>query len=210
MISGIDISNNNWATLSQVGFAPLYDTEQFIIMKASEGATYKDRFVDLYYNMVHGAEDGKPDANRLYGFYHYARPEKGNTPLQEVHNFLRCIGHHAGYAIFALDVEEDALHLPNDYLDAWVAEWCDYFIKYMSVKPMIYCSAWDCNRFPSAYDRDCGLWAAKWSSKKPTRKEINPWPFWAIWQHSNSNGTLDLDVFNGDIDAWRKYCAVIK
>ena len=207
MIKGIDISNHNWDYLSSINFAPLKDPTLFCIMKASEGATYKDRFLDHYYNIIHGSSDGRPDTERLYGFYHYCRPELNNSPTMEAFNFLRLVSHHAGHAIFALDVEGGALSLSKSRLDKWVAEWCRIVFEQTGVRPMIYCSASQTARFKTATEDDCGLWVAKWSSKKPTKKEIYPWPFWAVWQDGTTGGRLDTNYFNGDIETWRKYCA---
>lgn len=205
MIRGIDISNNNWSYLSIAGFRPLLKREEFVIMKASEGATYKDPKVDLYYNIVHESQDGRPDPDRLYGFYHFARPDNCNLPRAEAANFLRVCGHHAGHAIFALDVEGKALQLSQDRLDAWVDEWTDYIIDHAGVKPVIYCSAAVTDRFPAAEKKSCGLWVASWS-KKPTKTMIKPWSLWALWQDSTSGGYLDTDYFNGNAEQFRKYC----
>ncbi len=204
MIKGVDISNHNLDYLSQINFAPLHDDTMITIMKASEGITYKDRYLDLYYNIIHGASNGAPDADRLYGFYHFARPEYGNTPMMEAYNFLRLVRHHAGYAVYALDVEGAALSLTQARLDKWVYEWCRIVFESTGVKPMIYCSESATKRFPAAAEYDCGLWVAKWSDKKP--KSIKPWDFYAIWQTGTTGGKLDVNIFNGDVAAWRKYC----
>lgn len=206
MIRGVDISNNNLSYLSGINFAPLHDPSAFVMMKASEGGTYKDRYVDLFYNLIHGSSDGRPDPDRMYGFYHFARPDLNNTPMLEAYNFLRVVRHHAGYAVFALDVEGGALAFSYDRLDQWVADWCAFVFNATGVKPMIYCSASVARRFKKAAAYDCGLWVAKWSAKKPTAREISPWPFWAIWQNSDGGGLLDTDYFNGNIDQWRAYC----
>lgn len=205
MIRGIDISNNNYQYLALAGFRPLLKPDEFVIMKASEGATYKDNKLDLYYNLVHESGDGRPDRNRLYGFYHFARPDNCNNPRAEAANFLRLIRHHAGHAIFALDVEADALKLSQDHLDSWVAEWCEYVVDHAGVKPMIYCSAAATSRFPTAAKMSCGLWVASWG-KKPTKAAIKPWDLWAIWQDSTSSGMLDTNIFNGTPLQFRKYC----
>ena len=206
MVRGIDISNWNLDVLSQMNFAPLKDASMFTIMKASEGITYKDRHLDLFYNILHGANDGKPSPDRMYGFYHFARPETCTTPLQEAYNFLRLVKHHTGHAVFALDVEAGALSLSQERLDKWVFEWCKIIYDETGVRPMIYCSASQTHRFERAAEFSCGLWVAKWSKNKPTKKEIAPWDFWAIWQDGTSGGRLDTDYFNGDIEAWKKYC----
>lgn len=204
MIKGVDISNHNIDHLSSINFAPLLDRSSFVIMKASEGATYKDRYLDLYYNLLHGSNDGRPDPDRLYGFYHYARPDYENIPKLEAANFLRHVRHHAGFALFALDVEGLALTLSQARLDKWVKEWCQIIIDETGVKPLIYCSESNTRRFPSAAALDCGLWVAKWGKTKP--KSIKPWELYAIWQDGTTGGKLDTDYFNGSADAWRKYC----
>ena len=207
MINGIDISNNNWSYLAAHDFAPVRDKDNFVIMKATEGITYKDRCVDLYYNILHGYPDGKPEPSRLYGFYHYARPENNNDPISEALNFLRAVSHHAGHAVFALDVEGGALSLPFDKLDSWVLSWVKTIYGFSGVKPLIYCSASETARFPSACQFDCGLWVAKWSKNKPTKTQIEPWKLWAIWQNSNGGGLLDTNKFNGTPEQFRKYSA---
>ncbi len=205
MIYGYDISNNNYQYLSLLGFRPLLEKEKFVIMKASEGATYKDNKLDFYYNILHGSGDGRPDPNRLYGFYHFARPDNCNNPRAEAANFLRLVRHHAGYALFCLDVEGEALKLSKNALDAWVAEWCEYIIDHANVRPLIYCSAAETARFPSAAKMNCGLWVASWG-KKPSKTSIKPWELWALWQDSTSSGYLDTNVFNGTALQFRKYC----
>lgn len=204
MIKGIDISNNNWDYLAAHDFAPLKDGDGFVMMKASEGRTYKDRFVNLYYAVLHGQIDG-PEHERLYGFYHFARPENGNSAAAEALNFWQIAGRHRGYAIYALDVEAKALTLPADYLDQWVYDWCKWIYDISWVRPLIYCSASCTNKFPKAVELGCGLWVAKWSKSKPTKKDLGKWPFWAIWQNSNGGGTLDTDYFNGTAEQFRKY-----
>lgn len=203
MIKGIDISNNNYYHLANMGFYPLLRKDQFVIMKATEGRTYKDNKVDFYYNLVHESDDGRPDPDRLYGFYHYARPEN-NSPETEVVNFLRVCGHHAGYAVFALDVEGTALTLPISYLDDWVYQWVLFFEAETGVIPLIYCSASATGRFKKAAMNNCGLWVASWN-KKPTKTMIKPWNLWALWQDSTSSGVLDTDVFNGTPEQFRMY-----
>mgnify|MGYP002096341206 FL=1 len=103
MLSGIDISNHQ---------APMdYGDVDFVIMKASEGKSYKDARLDQHYNNV---------GNKLYGFYHYARPDTGNTPEEEADWFLSLVEHHAGKCIFALDWEGKSL---NNYRSDWALSW---------------------------------------------------------------------------------------
>ena len=94
MLKGCDISKwqKNTVILQQF---------DFVIMKATEGKTLVDSYLNVHYNNLHGSTDGKPDDNKLYGFYHYARPEY-NTPKEEAEFSLKTVGHHAGHCLFAL------------------------------------------------------------------------------------------------------------
>ena len=142
----------------------------------------------------------------MYGFYHYARADKHTAPVAEAKHFLNAVGHHAGYCIYALDVEGEALKCAREYLNAWVLIWLDYVYKNTGVKPLVYCSAAETGRFYGAAAGDYGLWCAKWAARKPTKAEINPWSIFAIWQNGTTNGELDTDRFNGDRDQWSAYC----
>lgn len=204
MLKGIDISNWNAQYLIQRDWYDLL-TADFVIMKASEGLTYKDSCLDQYYNMVHGKTDGRPDPDKLYGFYHYARPERYNDPKKEAQHFLSLVGHHAGNAIYALDVEGEALKMAPNYLEAWVFLWLEEIRIRTGVKSLVYCSASVTNRFRLAAENDYGLWCASWD-KKPTKKMIDPWKINAIWQNGTTNGHLDTDIFQGSAQAWKKYC----
>lgn len=205
ILKGIDISNNNWNFLSGRDF---YDIKaaDFVIMKASEGRTYKDPKLDEYYNILHGSADGRPDPERCYGFYHYARPENYNLPQDEAKNFLRLVSHHAGHALFALDVEGAALRMDPNYLNAWVSVWCKYVHDFTRVRPLIYCSRSDTARFSMAAADGCGLWCASWGSKKPGGEQIKPWDLMAIWQYSTDGGHIDRNRFYGSVEQWRAYC----
>lgn len=204
-LQGIDISNNNYQYLAGRDFYDIHAAD-FVIMKASEGKSYKDRNLDLYYNILHGSGDGRPDPEKLYGFYHYARPELGNSAVMEADNFLNKVFHHAGRAVYALDVEGDALKMPADHLDFWSLLWLSEVYRQTGVKPLLYISTSNTSRFPSCAAHDFGLWAASWG-KKPTKKTISPWGIWAVWQKDDGGGRLDHDIFNGSADQFRKYTA---
>ncbi len=93
MLKGCDLSK--WNPVTPSGY-------DFYLIKASEGNGYKDSALDTHFNAV-------KSAGKLYGFYHYARPDLGNTPEAEADWFLSLVGQHAGNAIFALDYEGDSL-----------------------------------------------------------------------------------------------------
>lgn len=176
-----------------------YDSHDFIIMKATEGSTYQDPMLDTHYDIINGSNNGKPNTSKLYGFYHYARPENNNYK-DEVYNFLNSVGHHAGNCIYALDWEGRAL----TFSASWAKAWMDLVYQETGVKPVIYLQAseeWT-GKYNSIRDADYGLWIAHWNGKdKPTVKN---WPVWAFWQYTDK--PYDLDYFNGTREQFKKYC----
>lgn len=197
MLTGIDISRHN-RNMKNVNDLNKLD---FIIMKATEGATYKDSSLGYYFQHL--------DPEMLKGFYHYARPENGNSARAEASNFVTSILKYVDdKSIVALDVEGSALFYSN--LDKWVLEWCEYVYNALGIKPLIYCSIAECGRFKKAAKFDCGLWVAKWSKIKPSKTRLKPWEFFAIWQDTNkyvfSGVVCDRDKFNGSREQFLKYC----
>ena len=197
MLTGIDISRHN-KNMKNVKDLNKLD---FVIMKATEGATYRDASLSFYMMNL--------DKKMLKGFYHFARPENGNSAKAEASNFLTTILKYIdGRSIIALDVEAGALAYTN--LDKWVLEWCEYVYNATGIKPLIYCSLADCKRFKKAAAFGCGLWVAKWSIIKPTKTRLKPWEFFAIWQDTNkfafSGVRCDRDKFNGTKEQYLKYC----
>lgn len=194
MLQGIDIARY------QKGLSSEYILSQdFVIMKATEGVRYKDPMLDEFYDLIHGSDDGKPDANKLYGFYHFARPAI-NDPIPEARNFVKRVGHHAGEAMFCLDWE--GIALKEDL--TWAYEWLEYVRVETGVRPLIYCPGWYTYQLNLVQRNNYGLWVAHWGVKEP---QIGIYPFWAMWQY-NVDGKLnvDKDYFNGDAEQFKKYC----
>ena len=199
MLTIIDVSNWNrgkvdLSNLSKIGV-------DGAIMKATEGKTFKDKSLDYFYDELHGKKDGKPDKQKLYGFYHYARPDNGNTAEEEAENFLKYVGHHKGHCIYALDWEGKALKYQID----WAVKWLDYVYEKTGVKPLFYCQASYTDMIKKIIDKDYGLWVAHYGTSKPY---IGVYPFYAMWQYTSSK--LDYNRFNGNKEVWKKYCEVRK
>lgn len=199
MLKGIDISHYNKNMKNKEDLKQF----DFVFMKASEGKGFKDYSINQYCAALEGSETVK-------GFYHFARPECGNLPIEEASNFLLAIQHFKKEKpLLALDVEARALEVP--FLDNWCLQFCEYVYKEMGYKPLIYCSEAETKRFKKCASFGAGLWVAKWGSKKPT--SIKPWPFFAFWQYTSSGAfsgvRVDLDYFNGTRDQLLKYCEVL-
>lgn len=182
MLKGIDISH----------YQKLMDLSSydFVIIKASEGNGYKDPMLDAHYNNRQG---------KLYGFYHYARPDRGNSAVEEADWFLSLVGHHQGNCIYALDWEGNSLY----YGVEWVQTWMRRVYEKTGVRPLFYSSSSEImtGKYASIAAENYGLWVAHWNAKKPDFKDF---PVWALWQYQGD--PLDKDYFNGDETAWYKYC----
>ena len=191
MLQGIDISMHNGNSVN-LGY-------DFVIIKASEGVGYKDPYLDAHYNRLSGRTDGKP-CDKLYGFYHYARPDlKGNTPESEADWFVSLVGHHKGHCLYCLDWEGKSLAYDADYAKRWL----DRVYAKTGVKPLIYLQGSEAvkSKYKSIANADYGLWVAHWGVNDP---DFSSWKFWALWQYQGS--PLDKNYFNGTDDQFRKYC----
>ena len=200
MLKGIDVS-----TWQAVGTGDGdYD---FVICKATEGVGYTDPKCDQHYQRA-------KSQGKLLGVYHFARPGC-NDAISEADWFVSQIQGYIGEAILVLDWEVEAT-----WNVAWAKQWLDRVYEKTGVKPLIYASGAVItgNDWSSVVKGDYGLWIAYWpnqyqySNDWPTDPSqmtygIGAWPFWAIWQFSSRNGTLDCDVANMDRNGWMKYAA---
>lgn len=205
MIKGLDISHHNKNMKDPKAILD-YD---FIIMKASEGRSFRDPHMDKYMDILRSPENTKLP---LIGFYHFARPDLGNSPEAEAEQFLISIRTYTRYKpLVALDVEDKALFWADD-LDEWCLSWCKHVYEHLGYKPLIYCSSSETRRFKKCTKWGSGLWVAKWG-KKPTKADIRPWDIWAIWQSTNSGicsaVRVDENYFNGTKEQFLKYCEVL-
>lgn len=202
MLKGIDISKYQ----SNIDLSKI-DTD-FVIVKATEGVGYTDKYCDKLY------QQAKKLGKKL-GVYHFARPDLGNTAIAEADYFVKeTLGYHKE-AILVLDWERGNLKNVT-----WAKQWLDRVYEKTGVKPLIYMSAsvmisadWS-----SVVKADYGLWVANYGANNGSANEsafnkypLKYWTFYALWQYtsvgrlSGYNGNLDLNYFSGDKSAWDKY-----
>ena len=195
---GIDISS--WQSVAAGDNA-----QDFVIIKATEGANYVDKMCDRHYQKA--KKDGK-----LPGLYHFARPDK-NSATTEADWFVKNI---QGYlkskdAILVLDYEV------APYSDNWAYAFMRRVHEKTGVWPMLYASASKINGYTWARTASVsGLWIAGYPKKydvpAPERPnvsdmpfKIGDWKFWCIWQYSSSAGQLDRDIANLTKEQWLLY-----
>jgi GH25 family lysozyme M1 (1,4-beta-N-acetylmuramidase) len=182
----------------------------FVIIKATEGATYQDPcFLDF---VIQAKSLGKP-----FGFYHFARPEN-NSVHSEVVNFYDHVKEYIGEGIPVLDWESTGKSNV-----AWAKQWLDEIYSMTGVKPMIYMSESVVNslNWSEVAKGDYGLWVARYRDRNPDynydmsnagqKPKVKWWKFYAIWQWTSVgrldgySGNLDCDEFYGDLKAWNAY-----
>lgn len=167
---------------------------KFVICKATESTSY----VDPKYAANRA---GARRAGVLFGAYHFAR---GGNPTAEADHFIKAAGLAAG-EIAVLDWE---IAYKGD-ADQWAAEFIHRVKSKTGKTALLYVNMagkkttnWAATRKAGA-----GLWIARYG-KSPAAA---PWPFYAMWQHSDKGriggvaGPVDTDTFYGDTAAWAKY-----
>lgn len=201
MLKGIDISH--WQSTFNN-----FDDVDFAIIKATEGIGYVDPACDILYQRA-------KKAGKLLGVYHYARQDTGNSAIAEADWFIDNIKGYLNEAILVLDWEEG--DLSNTI---WAKAFLDRVKERTGIKALIYMSASPMNSYnwEEVAKADYGLWVASYGTNNGEPQEqvfnqypVKYWKFYAIWQYTSKgkvngyNGDVDLDLFNGDKEAWKRY-----
>ncbi|KAH1838385.1 hypothetical protein KXX55_005581 [Aspergillus fumigatus] len=203
-VQGFDISNHQ----KSVNFeAAEKDGAQFVMIKATEGTTYKDTVFNSHYT-------GATKAGLLRGGYHFARPDK-STGSTQAKFFLK---NGSGWSDDnrtlpgMLDIEYNpygatCYGLSHSQMVAWIHDFVNEYHHATSRWPMIYTTAdwWNrCTGNAKGFGDKCPLVLAAYSSSPP--KTIpGDWKTWTIWQNSDKyKHGGDSDKFNGPMTQLRK------
>ncbi len=145
------------------------------------------------------------------GAYHFARPQRGRDPRDEVREFLSIVnragGLRDGDLVPMLDVEDygPAGKLSPRATLEWVRGFVHALHAAIGRKPIIYTgSFWRDRMGNPADDLGCELWLAAYV-KKPNEWVPAAWAKagWTIWQHSDKgkvpgiDAACDLDLLKG-------------
>lgn len=174
---------------------------EFAILKASQGIAFPDKWFQR-------DREGARKAGILVGCYHFA---DGIDAVKEADYFLSVVGEMNQYEFLALDWEVEHAN-PS----AWCKKFLDHVFKKTKIRPLLYTNEARVKKIDwSRIAKDYGLWVAKYpwfdvgiKGMKPTSGQ---WDFYAIWQYSSKGkvngivGNVDMDEFNGSIDALKKY-----
>lgn len=199
VLKGIDISNH------QKGFSLASTKPGFVIVKATEGLNFVDKYCDGFVQ----------DAIKLgipFGYYHFAR---SNDAAKEATYFYNQTKGYIGKGIPVLDFE-----VLNS--NTWLETWCKTFYQLSGVKPWVYINSDYINNRgygTSWVKANCGLWLAGYPEAY-TSYPSSDCPYkhagWtlAAWQFTNSLAMDGMsicgDFFYGDKTAWGKYVGAAK
>lgn len=170
-----------------------------VMIKATEGVGYVD---PLFRRNAVGA----PAAGLAVGFYHYCRPETGNSACEEAEHFAETVAGLPAQLPHVLDVEGAAEDLGSAALTAWCVEWLETVERLTGHRCMIYTGASFARSYLGVELYQWPLWVAHYGVQTPLG---NPtWSRWAMHQYTDKgsiSGIASAVDFNEmDAEFWRE------
>jgi lysozyme len=191
VILGCDLSHHQGSPdFAQVRAAG----RQFVVLKATEGTTWRDPECAASRGRAHAA-------GLVVGLYHFAR---AGDPVEEAAWFATATGPLAPGEFAVLDWEVDGEPV------GWAARWLGAVRDRLGVRALVYLnrSLRDGHDWSPVVAAGSGLWlACHDGTTDPVA--AGAWPLLAMKQYSATGtvpglaGPVDLDVFYGDADALR-------
>ncbi|MBD5275659.1 MAG: hypothetical protein HDS37_06115 [Bacteroides sp.] len=192
-VGGIDISAHN----GKIDFMQAADDGvEFVWIKATEGATFRDkRFASNY------SKAGEAGLKR--GAYHFFRFDKDG--VEQALNLLDAVGERDLELGVAIDVETSGNPdgIDNDLIKERISAMVDY-LNLRGLAPTLYCNKADYYRYMADSFPGNSLWICSFSSDPISA----PWTF---WQHNHKGsvkgvkGAVDLNVYGGLRDDWNDF-----
>jgi lysozyme len=199
-IKVIDVSIHqgaiDWAAVAADGV-------QGVLIKATEGIGFQD--TNLKRNAL-----GAAAAGLKIGYYHYARPETGNTVLAEVSSFLAAIDGLPVDLPLVLDVEDDAAKLGATKLTDWSYTWLSEVQIRSGHRVMLYTGASFARSYLGSKLAEFPLWVAHYGATTPMTNST--WDIWALFQYTDKGSisgiTGNVDMNEMDLAFWQEITAV--
>ncbi|MDE6416418.1 MAG: glycoside hydrolase family 25 protein [Duncaniella sp.] len=180
---GIDVSHHNQITANNYihkSYSAI-DSVSFIIAKATQGASFKDKKFTEHKQFA-------KDRNIKFGAYHFLTREE--SPKEQFEFYKRVVNRDIDI-IPCLDVEKYGdQNWTYSQVREYVNEWSNLCKEYYGEFPIIYCT--DVYRIRFFYDLPNQFWINNWY--------IKPLIKCAIHQYSNNEETLDYNHLNTDIN----------
>ena len=134
----------------------------------------------------------------IRGAYHYYRPNENS--IQQAENFIHTVKLEPGDFPPVLDIEQLPKKQSLDSLKVGLKRWLTKVEKHYKVKPIIYSGESYYTDFLKKEFSDYHFWIANYNFWRN-----QPDSHWLLWQFtekakvSGINGTVDINVFNGNI-----------
>lgn len=190
-LTGIDISNHqpviDWEEVKAAGHS-------FALSKVSEGLGAPDR------EFGRARWKAMRDVGLVRGVYHFARPQRGRDPKDEVEEFLglveRAGGLQDGDLVPVLDIE--AYGAAGRLNPRQTLEWARGFVEEIHARigrrPLIYTGVfWRESMANPPDDLGCRLWLAAYvASPKPFIPTAWAHRSFAMWQHTETGRTRGI------------------
>ncbi|MGG0939851.1 glycoside hydrolase family 25 protein [Brevibacillus centrosporus] len=161
-----------------------------VFIKATEGIGYTD---PLFRANVQGALA----AGLKVGFYHYCRPETGNSAAKEAEWFLSVVAGLQATLPHVLDVEGAAANIGAAMLTVWCYNWLETVEQRSGHRAMVYTGASFAKTYLGAKLAKWPLWVAHYGVNQPM---ANPtWQRWSVFQYTSSGevagiaGNVDMN-----------------
>lgn len=196
-IKGINISNND----GKIDLASVSQADgRYVYMKATEGATFRDLYMDEYYNQC-------KDLGMKAGAYHYL--VSTSSPEEQAENFYEMISKYDWDLIPMLDVEVNFDGL-EDYIKRFKAE----FNKLSSLKLGLYSYTSFIDKYLSDSDSEIyemPLWEANYNGKPWNGVGNNNFKELVGHQYSTDKHIGEyIGNFNGDLNEFNEGCLLIR
>ncbi|MBQ7041531.1 MAG: hypothetical protein IJN66_02330 [Muribaculaceae bacterium] len=197
-ISGIDISAHNgdidFIKIAQSGI-------DFVFIKATEGATFKDPRFHSNYNKA-------LKSGLKVGAYHFFRFNTDGY-LQALNILHSLKGKHLDLPI-AIDIEEytNDRNTPTEYIISQISTLINTF-KNNNLPFIFYTNKNGYTRFIKGNFDEYPLWICSFSNPPISEK-------WQFWQYSHKGtikgvfGNIDLNTYNGTNEDWNKWLNSIR
>lgn len=171
----------------------------FAYMKATEGATIKDDMFSV--RMTEAERHGI-----IKGAYHFLH--LGSTVDAQLKNFLETATWTRGDLPPALDVEveNEIKKYGVTTLQSMILEWLEKVEKRMGVRPVIYTRESIRNKYLNdSRFKKYQFWIARYSDKGPDNFDWQIWQKTEKGQMSGHKGNVDINLFRGNYDSFKKY-----
>lgn len=182
MVKFIDISEHN----NMLSFDAIKDSNlEGVIMKATEGTTYIDHIMDIFYEALKGKNN--------IGFYHYLTST--SSPITQAQNFWNKIKDKQ-YQIFpVLDVEQDSL---GSNAELYSIQFIEEFHRLSGQKMLIYSGrCYIEEHFSDDFKKNNNWWVADYSANdvpKISGCNIIAWQYTDTASYTFAIGDVDTSI----------------